>query len=156
MYLGSCISPRHTLQSETVWGLITCIFNSPEAWIVCPNTIKLLTNPILSLYMGWWSCCLSAGQRFSGWEKGEQVLLIWIAYLIPVSELTSGSEQGLCPELGCSQHPSGKTLLALVPAWGPLHGRGCKYHRDSEKTSRTLSCKQKSCSACCYVSYPKT
>lgn len=57
-------------------------------------------------------------QRFSGWEKGEQVLLSWIAYLIPVRELTSGSEQGLCPELGCSQHPSGKNPVPLGASLG--------------------------------------
>lgn len=81
------------------------------------------------------------------WGKGEQVLLSLNFYLIPMSELTSVSEQGLCPELGCSQHPGGKLLLPLVPAWGILHGKSYRYHRDSKKTSRTLYCKQKSCTS---------
>lgn len=35
-----------------------------------------------------------------------------------MSELTFGSEQGLCPELGCSHHPLGQTSAPLGASLG--------------------------------------
>lgn len=59
-----------------------------------PLNVMRVMLPICCAELQW----LGLGDR----EKGEQILRSLMVYLTPVSELTSSSKQGLCPELGCS------------------------------------------------------
>jgi len=131
--------------------------------------MKITTNPILFIQIRWCRGWLSPAQGLIGGsqevgtkDSGSYSVCLPCSYRWMTSRLSVSSEQELYLGPGCSHCPPGQNscsiLVPLELAWGPPHRRGCKDHRDRNKTWKTLSCKKQSYVSllCVRVSYPKT